>query len=237
MRKLAACSVLAVICAATAAVAFAKSEATTFSLTHTTRAEGASTGIRFKIAFGDTAAPNGVPSGLKTFKIKLHKGTKLDGRGAVQCKATSEQLMSEGVAACPAASRIGAGTANATGATGATVKSDSVIFNEVVNGRDAFLFLFLIDDTVVTAFDAFIKGGTISSQGLTGALPGDLVVTEFTGTIEKHSKGRGKQRRNLITSPAVCPPRTKKWTNTASFVFVNNDKDTGSSTSPCKPGG
>ena len=116
------------------------------------------------------------------------------------------------------------------------MKSQSVIFNEVVEGKNAFLFLFLVGDAVVTAFDANIKGATISSEGLTGALPGDFVVTQFNGTIEKHSKGRGKRRRNLVTAPKVCPARNRKWKNTGSFVFQDDTKDTGSSTSPCKPG-
>ncbi len=236
MRKLIAGGLAVVMCMTVAAVALAKSEATKFSVTQSAKAEGASTSIKFKITFGDTAAPNGIPSGLRSFKIKLNKGTKIDPRGAAQCKVTDEVLTRDGVDACPASSRIGTGTASATSAAGATVTPDAVIFNQKVGGRDAFLFLFVVGDTVVTAFDSFVKGNTITSEGLTGTLPGDVIVTQFNGTIEKHSKGRGKHKHNLITSPPVCPPRGKKWTNTGSFVFQNGDKDTGSSTTPCKPG-
>ena len=76
----------------------------------------------------------------------------------------------------------------------------------------------------------------MSASGLTGALPGDLVVTEFAGTINKHSKGRGERRRNLITAPPVCPPGSRKWNNTGSFTFQNGDTDSGSSKGPCKTG-
>ena len=236
MRKLIAGGLVVALFTTVATVALAKSEATTFSLTQSARAEGASTSIKFKITFGDPASPTGVPSGLRSFKIKLHKGTKIDPRGAVQCKVTSEVLMRDGVDACPAASRIGTGTASATSAAGATVAPDAVIFNEKINGRDAFLFVFVVGDAVVTAFDSFVKGNTISSEGLTGALPGDFVVTQFNGTIEKRSKGRGKRKHTLITAPAVCPKRAKKWTNAGTFVFQNGDTDKGTSTSPCKPG-
>ena len=236
MRKLVVCGLMAFAGAASAAVALAASEATTFSVKHSARAEGASTGIAFKIAFGDPDAPNGLPSGLKSFKIKLHKGSKIDARGATQCKVSNETLMSEGAAACPASSRIGTGTASATSAAGQTVKVDAAIFNERVGGGNAFLFVFLLNDAYVTAFDATVKGGTISSEGLTGTIPGDLVVTKFNGTIGKHSKGRGNRRRDLITTPSVCPPGSKKWTNTATFIFQNGNKDTGSRTSACKPG-
>ena len=236
MRKLIVCGLVAVVGAASAAVAFAASEATTFSVKQSARAEAASTGIAFKISFGDPDAPNGLPSGLKSFKIKLHKGSKIDARGATQCKVSDEALMSEGAGACPAASRIGTGTASATSAGGETVKVDAVIFNQRLGSRDAFLFVFLLNDAYVTAFDANVKGGTISSEGLTGTIPGDLVVTQFNGTIGKHSKGTGKRRHDLITTPSVCPPGGKKWTNTGTFVFQNDNKDTGSSTSACKPG-
>lgn len=233
MRRFVVCGLMGVVGAATAAAALASSEATTFSVKHSARAEGVSTGIAFKIAFADPDAPNGLPSGLKSFKIKLHKGSKIDPKGAAQCTVSNEALMSQGAAACPASSRIGTGTASATSAAGQTVTVDAVIFNERVDGGDAFLFVFLVNDAFVTAFDAAIKGGTISSQGLTGTIPGDLVVTRFNGTIGKHSTGRGKRRHDLITTPSACP-RSKKWTNGGTFAFQNGNKDSATSTSPCK---
>jgi hypothetical protein len=236
MRKLAVCGVISLVCATAAGAALGASEATTFSVKETNGAEGKSTGIKFKIEFSDPEAPSGVPSGLKSFKIKLHKGSKFDGRGAPQCKVTDKELDAKGLSACPKSSRVGSGTASATSGVGAPVETDSVIFNEVVDGRDALLFLFVIDDAVVAGFDSFIKGRTMSTSGLTGELPGDLVVTEFAGTINKHSKGRGERRRNLITAPPVCPPGSRKWKNTGSFTFQNGDEDSGSSRSPCKPG-
>ena len=235
MRKLLVCGAIAVVAAATAAVALASSEVTTFSFKQSARAEGASTGISFKTSFGDPDAATGLPSGVKSFTIKMHKGTKIDPAGAAQCTATNEALMAEGPAACPAASRIGKGTATATPPTGgAGVTVEAVIFNERVSGRNAFLFMFVSNGAYVTAFDAYIKGNKLSASGLDGAIPGGLIVTAFNGTIDKHSKGRGKKKRDLITTPSVCPP-SKKWTNTATFGFTNGDKDSSTSTSPCKP--
>ena len=234
MRKLVVYGLLTVVCGAAVGVALAATEATTFSVKQTTRAERASTGVKFKIGFADPDAPNGVPSGLKSFKIKLHPGSKIDRRGAVQCEVSNEELTSEGVAACPSSSRIGSGAVTATSAAGVSVKADAVIFNERVENRNAFLFVYTINGVFASAFDAYVKGNKISSQGLTGALPGDFVVTQFAGTINKKSTGRGNRRRNLITTPKVCP-RGRKWTNTATFNFQNGDKDSGSSTSRCKP--
>jgi hypothetical protein len=231
MRKLALCGLITVVGAATAAVAFASSQATTFSFKQSTRAEGASTGIAFKIAFGDPDAPNGLPSGLKDFKITMPKGAKFDAAGATQCQVSDADLMSKGAAACPASSRIGAGQATATPPTGgAGVDVDAVVFNEKYRGKNAWLFVFLINNAYATSLDALIKGNTISAKGLSGAVPGGLLVTKFNGKINKHSKGKHK----LITTPAVCP-KSKKWTNSGSFVFNNGDKDSATSTSPCKP--
>jgi hypothetical protein len=232
MRKLVLSGVIAVVAAATAAVALASSQATTFSFKQSARAEGASTGIAFKVEFGDPDAPNGLPSGLKEFKITMHKGSKIDPAGATQCKTTAEDLMSKAAAACPASSRIGKGKATATNGS-AVVDVDGFIFNEKVGGKNAFLFLFLINNAYAAAFDAPVKGNTISAKGLTGAVPGGLLVTKFSGRIDKHSKGRGKRRHVLITAPSACP-KSKKWTNKASFVFVDGDRDAASSTSPCK---
>jgi hypothetical protein len=232
MLKLLLCGVLVVVGAATAAVAFASSQATTFTFKQSTHAEGAPTGIAFKVEFGDPDAPNGLPSGLKNFKITMHKGAKIDPAAATQCKVTPEKLMSDGAAACPASSRIGKGKATATNGS-VVVTVDGFIYNEKVGGKNAFLFLFLINNAYAAAFDAPVKGNTISATGLTGAIPGGLLVTKFSGTIDKHSKGRGKKKHNLITAPPVCP-KSKKWTNKASFVFVDGAKDTATSTSPCK---
>jgi hypothetical protein len=233
MRKLVVCGVIGVVGAATAAVALASSQATTFSFKQSARAAGAPTGISFNVEFGDPDAPNGLPSGLKDFKITMPKGAKIDPAGATQCKATNADLMSKGAAACPASSRIGTGKATATDGS-ATVNVEGFVFNEKAAGKNAWLFLFLINDGYAAAFDAPIKGNTLSAKGLTGAVPGGLLVTKFSGTIAKHSKGRGKKKHVLITAPSVCP-KSKQWSNKASWTFVDGSKAASTSTSPCKP--
>jgi hypothetical protein len=226
---------MAILAAATATVALAASEISNFSVKHSAKAEGASTGISFKTTFADPDAATGLPSGVKAFTIKLHKGTKIDAAGATQCKATADDLTTKGPAACPASSRIGKGTATATPPTGgAGVTVDAIVFNTKFSGRNSFLFTFVSNNTYVTSFDAFVKGNTLSASGLDGAIPGGLIVTKFNGTIDKHSKGKGKKKHNLITTPGTCP-KSKKWTNSGTFTFQNGDKDTSTSTSSCKP--
>jgi hypothetical protein len=235
MRKLVVLGALAVAAAVTATVAFASSQATTFSFKQSSHKAGTSTGIAFKVEFGDPDAANGVPSGLKDFKITMPKGAKIDPAGAAQCKTTDANLMSKGAAACPAATRIGTGKATATSTDGSTnLDVAGYVFNAKSAGKSSWLFVFLINDAYAASFYAPVKGPTLSAKGLTGAVPGDLLVTKFAGTIAKHSKGKGKKKHNLITTPSSCP-KNKKWTNKATWVFVDGSKDTSTSTSACKP--
>jgi hypothetical protein len=233
MRKLVVVGVLAVAAAVTATVAFASSQATTFSFKQSSHKAKTSTGIAFKVEFGDPDAANGLPAGLKDFKITMPRGAKIDPAGASQCKTTEADLMAKGAAACPAATRIGTGKATATNGT-ATVDVAGYIFNTKAAGKNAWLFLFLINDAYAASFNAPVKGATLSAKDLTGAVPGGLLVTKFAGTIAKHSKGRGKKKHNLITTPSSCP-KNKKWTNKATWVFVDGTKDSSTSTSACKP--
>jgi hypothetical protein len=233
MRKLLALAVV-VAAASGAAVAYASSQATTFSFKQSSHKPGTSTGIAFKVEFGDPDAANGVPSGLKDFKITMPKGAKIDPAGAAQCTATEDDLMSKLAAACPAASRIGSGKATATNGSTVTLDVTGYVFNAKAAGKNSWIFLFLINNGYAASFSAPVKGGTLSAKGLSGAVPGGLIVTKFAGTIGKHSKGKGKKKHNLITTPSSCP-KNKKWTNKATWAFVDGSKDSSTSTSTCKP--
>jgi hypothetical protein len=235
MRKLVVLGALAVAAAVTATVAFASSQATTFSFKQSSHKPKTSTGIAFKVEFGDPAAANGVPSGLKDFKIIMPRGARIDPAGAAQCKTTDADLMSKGAGACPAATRIGTGKATATSTDGSTnLDVAGYVFNAKSAGKSSWLFVFLINNGYAASFYAPVKGPTLSAKGLTGAVPGDLLVTKFAGTIVKRSKGRGKKKHDLISTPSSCP-KNKKWTNKATWVFVDGSKDSSTSTSACKP--
>jgi hypothetical protein len=232
MRKLLVVA-LVPLAAIGAAAAFASSQATTFSFKQSSHKAKTSTGIAFNVQFGDPDAANGVPSGLKDFKITMPKGAKIDPAGAAQCKTTEADLMSKGAAACPAASRIGTGKASATNGS-AVVDVAGFVFNAKASGKNVWLFLFLINNGYAASFNAPVKGATLSAKNLSGAVPGGLIVTKFAGTIGKHSKGRGKKKHDLITTPSTCP-KNKKWTNKATWTFVDGSKDSSTSTSACKP--
>ena len=193
MRKLVLSAVVLVV-AATAAVGPGFEPGHHLQLQAVDARGGRSTGIAFKVEFGDPDAANGVPSGLKDFKITMPKGAKIDPGGATQCKTTDANLMSKGAAACPAASRIGTGKATATSTDGSTnVDVAGYVFNAKATGKNSWLFLFLINNSYAASFYAPVKGPTLSAKGLTGAVPGGLLVTKFAGTIAKHSKGRARR--------------------------------------------
>ena len=77
MRKLLVCGAIAVLAAATAAVALASSEVTTFTFKQSARAEGESTGISFKTSFGDPDAATGLPSGVLLHCVRVEEGPHL----------------------------------------------------------------------------------------------------------------------------------------------------------------
>ena len=77
------------------------------------------------------------------------------------------------------------------------MKTESVIFNEGVKGREALCPL--RDRRAVVAASMPYQGSHDVGLGAQRRTPGNLVVTDFAGTINKHSKGRGERRRNLIT--------------------------------------
>ena len=105
---------------------------------------------------------------------------------------------------CPANTFIGSGKATAVPAGGGNTITTTV---KIANGKSGrFEFFFAVGGKDVTGFRATAKGSKLTSQTLTGTLPGGVIVTSLKGSIKKKST-KGK---NLITTPKTCP-KSKKW--------------------------
>lgn len=220
MKKLSAVLVLVAAAALlTSVTALAATKVSKFKVGYTTKKAAASSGLAFDISFRDPAAS--VPQGLQSFAITLARGSKFDLRGSPSCVASNEELEQLGSKACPANTRIGSGSATATDGI-APVTVDSKIFNlePLKKPKDPstgeILFTFDINDTTVASFAAKAQGRKMSVSGLTGALPGSLVVTDFSGKIDKHKKGK----RRLLTTPGKCPAK-EKWAINGVFRFAD----------------
>jgi len=204
-------ALLATLALATSALA--ATNAAKFDLGFTTKKPGKSTGFSFDVAFANTGG-NAVPAALKKFSISLPKGSKFDGAGALQCKASDKELEEKQSAACPANTFVGSGTATAVPPGGGNTIKTTV---KIANGKKgAFEFFFAVNGTDVTSFRATAKGSTLTSQTLTGTLPGGIIVTSFKGSIKKKSR----DGKNLITTPKTCP-RSKKWEAGGNFKFAD----------------
>jgi len=198
---------------ALAASAVAATNAAKFDLGFTTKKPDRSTGFSFDVAFANTGG-NTVPAALKKFVITLPKGSKFNGAGAPQCKAADKDLNEKQSAACPANTFVGSGKATAVPAGGGPAINTTV---KIANGkRGRFEFFIAVGGKDVTGFRASTKGSRLTSQPLTGTLPGGIIVTSLKGSIKKQS-AKGE---NLITTPDTCP-RSRKWKFSGNFTFAD----------------
>ena len=87
--------------------------------TFTTNKPGVATGARFHVNFMNPENPAQKPHTLNRIVVRYPAGTTYDFGAVPQCHATDAQLQVQGAAACPAASKVGAGVAvSDTGSTG-----------------------------------------------------------------------------------------------------------------------
>ena len=198
---------------ALAASAAAATNAAKFDLGLTTKKIGKSTGFSFDVVFAN-AGGNPVPAALNRFSVTLPKGSKFNHAAAPQCTATDKQLTDKGSAACARATQVGTGKASAVPAGGGNTLDTTVkIFNM---DRNQFMFQIQVGGNDAARFFAKSKGSTLTSDSLTGTLPGGVIVTSFQGKIQpKSSKGK-----NLITSPSTCP-KSRKWKFSGTFKFAD----------------
>jgi hypothetical protein len=198
---------------ALAGSALAATNAAKFDLGFSTKKAKKSTSFSFDVAFAN-AGGNPVPAALNKFSITLPKGSKFNSAGAPQCKATDKDLDEKFSAACPANTIVGSGKATAVPAGGGNSITTTV---KIANGKSGrFEFFFAVGGKDVTGFRATTKGSTLTSQTLTGSLPGGVIVTSLKGSIKKKST----DGKNLITTPKTCP-KSKKWKFSGNFKFAD----------------
>ncbi|HEX5910409.1 MAG TPA: hypothetical protein VFY44_07940 [Thermoleophilaceae bacterium] len=210
---------------AMAASALAATNAAKFDMGFTTKKPAKSTAFSFDVAFANTGG-NQVPAALNKFSIALPAGTKFNGDGAAKCTAAETELDTKFSAACPSASIVGSGKATAVPSGGGNSINTTVkIANQ---GKGSFRFFFALNGKDVTGFTAKAKGSKLTSETLTGSLPGGVIVTSLKGSIKKKS-AKGK---NLITTPKSCP-KSKKWKFSGTFNFADGTHKVSDSVS-CK---
>ena len=112
MRKLFIGVLVGALALAIAAIAYADTTQT-YKETFTSPKAGKSVGTKFSTDSSDTSntANNSQPKAVRQFNIKFPSGTAIDTKGAVECKASDDELIQAGgKPACPK-SVVGAGAA------------------------------------------------------------------------------------------------------------------------------
>ncbi len=198
----------------------------TFQMTYLYREPGAPTGQVPLMTWSDPGAPNKVPKIIKRIDLRFHKGTRFDTSALARCHASDAQVMSKGVKACPAASRLGTGHTEAVFPSGAGFTTDVTLFN----ARGEIIVLVTLGGTPVTEFRDRVKGRTITIEPV---LPAGVSLERLRIRIDRHSRGSGAKRRTYMRAPPSCPP-SRRWTTVARFTYVDGSRQTLHSSSPCR---
>jgi hypothetical protein len=208
----------------------------TFDLGFTTQHPASPTGFSEAIEYTSPSSPEDKPPAVQTVVLSLAPGAKVDTSAPARCGASDLMLMVQGTAACPAASKVGAGEVSLdTGISGParTVQTDVTL----LNSEKELIFLFQERSTGARSVSrAQISGGTFTSEAppIPGGPPdGFTALKQVRLGIDPVQTVRGGRRLSYITAPGSCP-RNRQWINTATFTYRDGISQTVKSASPCR---
>ena len=175
----------------------------------TTAKPGHPTGWKFDGALKPFPAGEQVPP-QRTVNWVFPRGTRIDLRGVRNCHASDQQLISQGLDACPRRSRVGSGEAGLfLGAAGIV---DVRVY--VFAARPELAAVFATDSgTVLRALRASVHrrrvSATIPALQLAGGY--EAAVTRLALKMPR----AGTRRHPLLRTPKKCP-RKRRWR----FVYL-----------------
>jgi hypothetical protein len=221
----------------------ATSPGSTDELRLTTVRPGASTGV-FATEIFNARYPNGQLKPLRHSLIGFPKGTRLDALGAVTCSADDDDFSSEGMSACPAASKIGAGNASVM-STGTPVQAGPIELDLTVFARtDGSLFVFSQEGAYLSSMriravrKRFQRADPKPMCFVVTERPpckhGEIVPRSLTVYFPPHSRVVNGRRHNLITTPRRCP-RSRRWKFFDKHTFADGSFDLFVNHPRCRP--
>lgn len=195
------------------------------------------TGTRLRIDYFNPDSPKEKPPAVRRIVTIEPKGATIDTSVPARCHAPDAELMLEGAAACPEASRVGGGHLRLdTGLAGPTrfFDVDFVLFNEA----DQLIFLSTIRGTegrVVTR--ARVDGRSVIAEvPMLPGSPPDGAALDFAWTkLASISVERGPRRGSYIRTPRSCP-RRGYWIIRNRFTYADGVTQTVPSRVPCRRG-
>lgn len=209
----------------------------------TTTRPGSPTGVGYDGSYhaaGDPAAP---PPYMRRMVFYPPRGMKYDTGAPARCTATDAELSVRGPDACPAASRIGGGTAE--GLFQAPFAHEILIDHykhnlHVLN--NAHEQILLIESEGFTVVRAQIRpDGSIDFRPPScfpappvGPCADDYIVQLKSSTlIPAYTRKSGRRTRSYATTPPKCPARGY-WTTRIRFWWSDGTRDSVASTEPCR---
>jgi hypothetical protein len=236
-----------VLAVGAASVAIAgTNQGVSFDSTTTSKKPNTSTGLITHIKGApvlDQAA--GTYKAARTVIVQFPPGTKINSKAVKQCVASPSDFQTKGKGACPAASKIGSGSAEAITGLGAGI--DPVGENVTAfNTKKGIYFLLTPAGTVgqTAVLTAKWSGaGAASARSaaagpkLTTVVPpfplpggaGEAALTKFDLTVKSHGKGK----KAYSTTPRTCP-KSGKWKLSATFKYDGGQTIVVQDDSPCK---
>jgi hypothetical protein len=231
MRGAVCLMVLAAVCIAPAAAAAETSPGSTDELRLTTTKTGASSGV-FATEIFNARYPNGQLKPLRHSLIAFPVGTKFE-IATDTCSATDADFKSKGMSACPASSKIGAGSASVT-TTGTPVEAPPITLDATGFARkDGQILVFsfagiYLSSQIITAHGRFNETSPPASCVVVAETPpcqhGEFVPRSLTMNYPAKSRVVNGRRHNLITTPRTCP-RSRRWNLGDTHTFADGSKD------------
>lgn len=202
-------------------------------LQFTTKTPGASTGLSLSIDYSDPAHPGGKPYSVQTVLETLASGAHYDTAAPVRCTASDAQLMAQGQAACPAASKVGSGEIDLDTGSAAQreIKNHATFFNAA--GEQIFLTESTNTPTTARAVvRAPVNGGTLRSS--VPPIPGTPPPDAFTAVkrVKTSYPALRRNGRNYVTTPPSCPS-SGRWVNSVAFTYRDGLTQTVNNSVPC----
>src|SRR3954471_20820827 len=225
--------VVALAAVGMSAVAAAAAEPTArveYSDAFTTRVPGVPSGRVFHDEFFDARDASAKPPPVQHVHVQLPHGARFDTSAVPLCTASDAELMAQGAAACPAASKVGSEVFSFdTGVEGHRLVTNDITF---LNNKDELIILTQERDS----------GTRVVVRGRVGRETIDFELVPLPGTPPeggsdkredaKYPVNIGPTGKSWLTTPPTCP-KSGKWTFRVDYTFRNGEKVTRTSDSPC----
>lgn len=199
----------------------------------TTTRRAHTSGMRMSIVYRNPRNPGAKPPAVRKIFTVLQRGTRIDTSVPARCSVSDAQLMAQGAAACPKASRVGGGVI--TLATGFPAPKTITADVTLINNTRQLIFVAQIRGTPVRqVIRAPVRGRTITTNVpfQPGSPPDGSALKTVNLGIRAISKPGRHGRRAYIRTPAVCP-RDRRWVNRGTFTYADGVSQTVRSASPC----